>query len=47
MPRDMETALTASARREALIHHLLEGTASQTGHEFFHALVRSAAMAWM
>src|SRR5262245_58315430 len=30
---------------EALIRHLLEGTCSQTGQEFFHALVRSAALA--
>src|SRR5215470_1473531 len=30
---------------EALMRHLLEGTCSQTGQEFFHALVRSAAMA--
>src|SRR5262252_9856832 len=30
---------------EPLIRHLLEGTASQTGHEFFRALVRSTAMA--
>lgn len=32
-------------RSQALIHYLLEGTSSQTGHEFLHALVRSAAMA--
>ena len=37
--------LTGSDRREALISHLLEGTSSETGHEFFRALVRSAAMA--
>ncbi|HET9803659.1 MAG TPA: sigma 54-interacting transcriptional regulator [Candidatus Acidoferrum sp.] len=30
---------------ETLIRHLLEGTASQTGHEFFKALVHSAAQA--
>src|SRR5262245_15139374 len=30
---------------ETLIRHLLEGTCSQTGQDFFHALVRSAAMA--
>jgi hypothetical protein len=34
-----------SVRSEALIHHLLQGTCSETGHDFFHALVRSAAMA--
>lgn len=39
------TSLTGPAKHEALIPHLLEGTASKTGHEFFHALVRSAAMA--
>ena len=32
-------------RSEALIRCLLEGTSSQTGQEFLHALVRSAAMA--
>jgi PAS domain S-box-containing protein len=32
-------------RPEALIRHLLEGTASQTGEEFLQALVRSAALA--
>jgi PAS domain S-box-containing protein len=37
--------LIESARHEELIHHLLEGTSSETGHEFFHALVRAAAMA--
>src|SRR5215467_3382543 len=30
---------------ETLLRHLLEGTASQIGHEFFKALVRSAALA--
>src|SRR5262245_5684290 len=30
---------------EVLIRHLLEGTCSETGQEFFHALVRSVAMA--
>jgi PAS domain S-box-containing protein len=39
------STLTASTRAEALIRHLLEGTASETGQEFFHALVRAAAMA--
>lgn len=32
-------------RSETLIRHLLEGTSSQTGQEFFRALVRSAALA--
>jgi PAS domain S-box-containing protein len=32
-------------QREELIQHLVKGTSSQTGHEFFHALVRSAALA--
>ena len=36
---------TASANRETLIQHLVEGTSSQTGQEFFRTLVRSAAMA--
>jgi len=36
---------TASANRETLIQHLVEGTSCQTGQEFFHTLVRSAAMA--
>jgi PAS domain S-box-containing protein len=35
----------ASPNRETLIQHLVEGTSSQTGQEFFHTLVRSAAMA--
>jgi PAS domain S-box-containing protein len=33
------------SRPEALIRYLLEGTSSQTGQEFFRALVRSAALA--
>ena len=33
------------ANRETLIQHLVEGTSSHTGQEFFHTLVRSAAMA--
>jgi formate hydrogenlyase transcriptional activator len=37
--------MTGSVTAEALIRHLLEGTSSETGKEFFHALVRSAAMA--
>ncbi len=37
--------MTASAKSEDLIRHLLEGTSSQTGHAFFHSLVRSVAMA--
>jgi formate hydrogenlyase transcriptional activator len=32
-------------RHEELIQHLVEGTSAQTGRDFFHALVRSAAMA--
>jgi len=38
-----EPALTGPSRCEALIRHLVEGTASQTGHQLFHALVRCAA----
>ena len=37
--------MTPLPKREELIQYLLEGTASETGHEFFHALVRSAALA--
>jgi PAS domain S-box-containing protein len=37
--------LSESLRPEALIRHLLEGTSSATGQDFFRALVRSAAMA--
>ena len=37
--------MTGSVRSETLIRHLLEGTSSETGREFFHALVRSAAKA--
>jgi PAS domain S-box-containing protein len=37
--------VTGSVRPEALIRHLLEGTCSETGQEFFHALVHSASMA--
>ena len=33
------------SRTEALIRYLLEGTSSQTGQEFFRALVHSAALA--
>src|SRR5215475_3513781 len=33
------------ARPETLIRHLLEGTSSKTGEEFFVALVRAAAQA--
>jgi PAS domain S-box-containing protein len=40
-----EPSSTESARRETLIRHLMEGTSAQTGLDFFHALVRSAAMA--
>jgi PAS domain S-box-containing protein len=44
-PTSSQSVLTASAARETLIQHLVEGTSSQTGQEFFHTLVRSAAMA--
>jgi hypothetical protein len=37
--------MTESARSEELIHHLLEDTSSETGHQFFQALVRAAALA--
>jgi len=37
--------MTGSMRPEALIRHLLEGTSSQTGQQFFHSLVRAAASA--
>jgi len=37
--------VTESAGPETLIRHLLEGTSSKTGQEFFRALVRSAALA--
>jgi PAS domain S-box-containing protein len=37
--------VTESNKGETLIRHLLEGTASETGQEFFQALVRSAALA--
>ena len=40
-----QSALAASASRETLIQHLVEGTSSQTGQEFFRILVRSAAKA--
>jgi PAS domain S-box-containing protein len=36
---------SAQSRPEALIRYLLEGTSSQTGQEFFRALVRSVALA--
>jgi PAS domain S-box-containing protein len=36
---------TVQGRQESLIRHLLEGTASKTGQEFFRALVRSTALA--
>jgi PAS domain S-box-containing protein len=39
------TSPVVQIRSETLLHHLLEGTASKTGHEFFKALVRSAALA--
>ena len=37
--------MTESVSPEALIRHLLEGTSSETGQDYFRALVRSAAMA--
>jgi PAS domain S-box-containing protein len=40
----MKTA-TAKSSTESLIRHLLEGTSSKTGEEFFRALVHSAAQA--
>jgi PAS domain S-box-containing protein len=40
-----QSVSASSANRETLIKHLVEGTSSQTGQEFFHTLVRSAAMA--
>ena len=40
-----QNVLAPLANRETLIRHLVEGTSSQTGQEFFHTLVRSAAMA--
>ena len=36
---------SSQSRSEALIRHLAEGTSSQTGQEFFRALVRSTAQA--
>jgi PAS domain S-box-containing protein len=36
---------SVQSRSEALIRHLLDGTSSSTGQEFFRALVRSAALA--
>ncbi len=36
---------SVQSRPEALIRYLLEGTSSQTGQEFFRALVRSVALA--
>jgi PAS domain S-box-containing protein len=36
---------SVQSRPEALIRHLLEGTSSQTGQEFFRALVHSVALA--
>ena len=40
----MKTA-AAQQRTESLIRYLLEGTSSQTGQEFFRALVHSVAQA--
>jgi PAS domain S-box-containing protein len=40
-----ELPLTGTAKEQALIRHLVEGTCSETGSEFFRVLVRSAAMA--
>jgi formate hydrogenlyase transcriptional activator len=39
------TTAAVQQRTESLIRHLLEGTSSQTGQEFFRALVHSAAQA--
>jgi len=39
------SSATVQSRPEALMRYLLEGTSSQTGQEFFRALVRSAALA--
>ena len=39
------SSTAVQTRSESLIRYLLEGTSSQTGHEFLKALVRSAAMA--
>jgi formate hydrogenlyase transcriptional activator len=41
----MSTTPSVHVRPEELIRHLLEGTSSQTGHEFLNALVRSVALA--
>ena len=41
----MSSAAAVHVRPEELIRHLLEGTSSQTGHEFLKALVRSVALA--
>ena len=41
----MSSAAAVRVRPEELIRHLLEGTSSQTGHEFLKALVRSVALA--
>jgi formate hydrogenlyase transcriptional activator len=41
----MGNATSVHVRPEELIRHLLEGTSSQTGHEFLNALVRSVALA--
>src|SRR5215831_2500747 len=43
--RKMMNNVNGHSNSEALIRHLLEGTSSETGREFFHALVRSAAKA--
>src|SRR3979409_2422662 len=39
------SSAAVQSRPEALIRYLLEGTSSQTGQEFFRALVRSVALA--
>jgi PAS domain S-box-containing protein len=41
----MNSTAVSSRRGEDLLQHLLEGTASETGHEFLQALVRSVALA--
>jgi len=39
------SSAAVQSRPEALIRYLLEGTSSQTGQEFFRALVHSVALA--
>ncbi len=37
--------MAEAIKQDTLLHHILEGTSSETGHGFFKALVRSAALA--